>query len=133
MRQESGNQYSEKDEKCLLWSVIAGIYGDSHGKNLERVSHYTEYEKEFNPRGISFPMALKDIPKFERLNSVSIFVYRYEEGKEDQEGFVYPLMVSKEMNGRHVDLLFIANDDTNHYCYIKYLGRLVGSQIITII
>ena len=28
-----------KDEKCFLWSVIAGLYGDSHAKNHERVSH----------------------------------------------------------------------------------------------
>ena len=42
-------------------------------------------------------MALKDIPKFERLNNVSISVYRYQEGKEDREGFVYPLKASKEV------------------------------------
>ena len=37
-----------KNEKCFLWSVIAGLYGDSHRKIHERVSHYLEYEKEFN-------------------------------------------------------------------------------------
>ena len=63
-----------KDEKCFLWSVIAGLYGDSHRGHHERVSHYLEYEKEFTLRGISFPMALKDISKFERLNNVSISV-----------------------------------------------------------
>ena len=54
-----------KDEKCFLWSVIAGLYGDSHAENHERLSHYLGYEKEFNLRGVKFPMALKDIPKFE--------------------------------------------------------------------
>ena len=73
-------------------------------------------------------MALKDIPKFEKANNVSISVYGYQEGKEDQKGFVYPLKVSKVMNERHVDLLLIAVDDTNHYCFIKDFGRLVGSQ-----
>ena len=43
-----------KDEKCFLWPVIAGLYGDSHAKNHERVSHYLEYEKEFNLQGIEF-------------------------------------------------------------------------------
>ena len=33
-----------KDEMCFLWAVIAGLYGDSHAKNHERVSHYIEYE-----------------------------------------------------------------------------------------
>ena len=100
-----------------------------HAKNHERVSHYLEYEKEFNLQGISFPMTLKDIPKFERLNNVSISVYGYLEGKAVyQEGFIYPLKVSKEVNGCHVNLLLIADDDTNHYCFIKDFGRLVESQ-----
>ena len=73
-------------------------------------------------------MTLKDIPKFEKVNNVSISVYGYQEGKEDQEGFVYPLKVSKEVNERHVNLFLIADDDTNHYCFIKNYGRLVGSQ-----
>ena len=118
-----------KDEKCFLWSVIAGLYGDSHAKNQERVSHYLEYEKEFNLRGISLPMALKDISKFERLNYVLIYVYGYQEGTAgDQERFTYPLKVSKEVNSRHVNLLLIADDDTNHYCFIRDFGKFVGSQ-----
>ena len=86
-----------KDEKCFLWS---DLYGNYHAKTHERVSHYLEHENELNLQGISFPMTLKDIPKFKRLNNVSIYV-------------------SKEMNGRHVNLLLIAEDDTNHYCFIK--------------
>ena len=38
------------------------------------------------------------------------------------------MKVSKEVNERHVNLIFIADDDTNHYCFIKDFGRLVGSQ-----
>ena len=41
-----------KDEKCYLWSVIAGLYGDYHAKNHERVFRYLEYEKEFNLQGV---------------------------------------------------------------------------------
>ena len=29
-----------KGEKCFLWSVIAGLYRDSHARHHERVSHY---------------------------------------------------------------------------------------------
>ena len=70
-------------------------------------------------------MALRDIPKFERLNNVSVSVYAYQEG---QEGFIYPSKVSKEVNERHVNILLIADDDTNHYCFIKDFDKLVGSQ-----
>ena len=88
------------------------------------VTHYTQHEGKCNLHGISFPMALKGIPKFERLNNVSISSCGYQEGKENnREGFVYSLKVSKEVNERHVDFLLIADDDTNHYCL-----KLVGSQ-----
>ena len=44
-----------KDEKCFLWYVIAGLYfKDSDAAHRERVSHYLDYEKEFNLQGISF-------------------------------------------------------------------------------
>ena len=50
-----------KDEKCVLWSVIAGLYfKDVQLRNPKRPSHYTQYEKEFNLHGISSPMTLKD-------------------------------------------------------------------------
>ena len=57
------------------------------------------------------------------------YLFTLQEGKAGgQEGFIYPLKVSKEVNGRHVNLLLIADDDTNHYCFIKDFGKLVGSQ-----
>ena len=59
-------------------------------------------------------MALKDIPKFEKANNISISAYGYQEGKECQEGFIYPLKVTKEVNERRVNLLLLADDDTNH-------------------
>ena len=115
-----------KDEACFLWSVIAGTcLKDIKLHNPQRPAQYREYEKEFNLDGISFPMVLSDIPKFERKNNISISVYGYQDGKD---GYVYPLKISKEVNERHVDLLLIANDNTNHYCYIKDFSKLVGSQ-----
>ena len=118
-----------KNEKCFLWSVIAGTYlKEVNLRNPQRPKPYREFENKFNLQGISFPMALSEIPKFERRNDVSISVYGYQEKKDNQEGFIYPLKVSKDVNERHVDLLLIADDDTNHYCYVKDFGKLVGSQ-----
>ena len=77
---------------CYCWFV----WRFSYRKSWIRVSHYIQHEGEFC--GISFPMALKDIPKFERLNNVSTSVFGYQERKEDRKGFVYPLKVSKEVN-----------------------------------
>ena len=68
-------------------------------------------------------MGLKNIPKFEKANNISISVYGYQKGKEGQEGIIHPLKVTKEMNERHVNLLPIADDDTNHYCFIKNFSK----------
>ena len=71
--------------------------------------------------------------KFEHQNNISVSVYGWEEGKtndddEEKPGFAYPLRVAKEVKPRHVDLLLIGNDETQHYCWIKNFSALVGSQ-----
>ena len=64
------------NEKCFLWAIIAGTYlKDVKCQNPERPARYREYESKFNLDGILFPVALHDIPKFERKNNISISVY----------------------------------------------------------
>ena len=118
------------DQCCFLWTAIAGVFGDSKTTHPERVAHYQQWENEFNMEGIEMPMALKDIPKFERRNNISVSVYGYDDSKKDEEeGFVYPLQVTCELRERHVNMLLITDDDTNHYCLIKNFSRLVRSQV----
>ena len=81
-----------KDEKCFLWSVIVGLYGDKKDRHSNRVYLYVCYEKDFNLQGISFPMTLTYIPKFKRRNNVSISVYGHR--RKGQDGFVYSLKFS---------------------------------------
>ena len=38
---KEGINIKNKDEKCLLWSVIAGLYGDSHRKNVYLITWNT--------------------------------------------------------------------------------------------
>ncbi|XP_065681513.1 uncharacterized protein LOC136095171 [Hydra vulgaris] len=75
---------------------------------------------EYKPIKVS----LQQITQFEKNNqdlSVNVFGY---------ESSVYPLRISNEKNRQHkIDLLLISNDDTNHYCLIKSLSRLLSSQI----
>ena len=135
--------------KSVFYGLL--VYMEIIMQYIVSVSHYVEYEKEFNLHGISFPMTLNDISKFEKVNKgtfnnyvtlrttypsvtrrcphgLNTHDYGYQVGTKGQEGFVYPLKVSKEVNDRHVDLPLIADDDTNHYCFIKDFGKLVGSQ-----
>ena len=55
--------------------------------------------------------------------------------KERRSRRIYiPLTMSKDMNERHVNLLLIAADDTNHYCFMKNFGNsefiIQNSQVI---
>ncbi|KAG5342008.1 DPOM polymerase, partial [Acromyrmex heyeri] len=75
-------------------------------------------------REIEFPMTLKDIPKFERLNAVSINVYSIENRQ------VFSLRLTNDKKAKHVNLLqHSRNDNIRHFAWIKNLSRLVRSQI----
>ena len=122
-----------QDDKCFIWSTIAAVYGDVNVHHPHRVSHYREHEHKLNMEGIEMPMKLSDIPRFERQNDISVSVYGWEKGKsndddEEEPDYVYTLRVAREVKARHADLLLIANDKTQHYCWIKNFSRLVSTQ-----
>jgi hypothetical protein len=125
------------DNLCFLWSVIADLRPcDS---NKQRVLNYEQHRDDFDIEGIEMPMTLKDIPKFERRNNISVSVYGYEckksnhEDDDEEEGFVHPLKIAKDVMERHVNLLLISNGQWSHYCLIQNFSRLVRSQVIIII
>ena len=70
----------------------------------DRLSKYVDYENSLNLIGLTFPLAVKDVPKFERQNtSISVSVLCL----GDQGGFM-PLHVSKERDRpKHVNLFLI--------------------------
>ena len=54
------------DNLCFLWSVLAGIHPVE--RNPDRFSHYRPYLNELNTKGLSFPLKVRDVPKFENQN-----------------------------------------------------------------
>jgi len=112
------------DSKCFVWSVLAALHPGAHDPN--RLSNYVDYENSLNISGLSFPLAVKDVPKFEKQNpSISVSVLCL----GDQGGFV-PLHVSKERDRpHHVNLFLIEGPDENkHYVWVKNLSRLVRGR-----
>lgn len=92
------------ENKCFLWSVLAHLHPKK--KNPNRVSHYKKYETELKMTGISYPVKVKQIPKFELQNNVSVNVI----GFEDNDFF--PIYISKHKNRTHeVDLLYLTKND----------------------
>ena len=119
------------DEKCFMWSILAALH--PIGRNSNRVTNYLPFADELDFTGMEFPFKLKDAPKFEQLNNISINVYGldtvYVDGRNIVE-VVGPLYFTKSRKAQHVNLLFISNDEgKNHYCLIRDLSRLISKQL----
>ena len=117
------NVKNEKDNECFKWAVTSAVFpaerdGDRLSKQMKKDS------EKFDWTGIEFPVSLKQIDKFEKQNNYAINVFGY-------EGVVYPLRISKK-NEQHceqvINLLLIANKETNHFCWIKNMSRLLSKQ-----
>ena len=99
------------DNYCFLWSILAHKYKvDNH---RERVSHYTNHFHELNQGDIQFPMKIKDIPTFERLNNLNINVFELSANDKS----LSPKYVNKNYYDEQIDLLLYEN----HYCLITNL------------
>ena len=55
-----------KDDKCFLWCVLRFLHPKE--RDEERLVDLKKYENSLNTKGINFPMKLKHISKFEKLN-----------------------------------------------------------------
>ena len=107
------------DDKCFLWSVLAHLYGANH--NRQRIEHYIPYETDLNMNGIVYPVAVKDVPKFEKQNDISVNVFGYEDG-------YYPPYISRNQQEKHVNLLLTEKGGKTHYCLITDLNKMLHSQ-----
>lgn len=72
--------------------------------------------KQLNVDHVTYPVSLKQIPRFERDNKLSINCYGFEK-------VIYPLYVSSQKAGKEIDLLLFKG----HYYLIRNLSRLLAS------
>ena len=71
-RKKSLLSINNQDQKCFLYSVLAGILDENEYKykHLAATDPYKYYPhiNDLNMTGISYPVAIKDLPRIERLN-----------------------------------------------------------------
>ena len=67
-------------------------------------------------------MSIKQIPKIEEQNNISINVFGYENKQR------FPLFVSKKVFETTLDLLLIMEDEKQHYVWIKDFNRFMYNQ-----
>ncbi|XP_054723117.1 uncharacterized protein LOC129233064, partial [Uloborus diversus] len=90
-------------------------------RHPERVSHYTQHESDIKMEGVEFPVPLTKIPSIEKMNNLRINVF----GCDNNE--VFPLCISKREDEDCINLLLITNEETQHYCLIRDMSRLVAN------
>ncbi|XP_071576599.1 uncharacterized protein [Temnothorax nylanderi] len=125
---ESSDQHSN-DNACFAWAVISALYPAQ--RHAERCGSYPYYATVLNLEGIEFPMTLKQISRFERLNVVSVNVFTIWRRERNDE--IVPLRLTDDKKDSHVNLLYLSDSRNNsnggHFAWIKNLSRLVGSQL----
>ena len=114
------NVKNDEDNECFKWAITSAVFpAKEHGERLGK--RMRKNSEKFDWKGIEFPVSLKLIDKFEKQNPYTINVFGYER-------VVYPLRLSKK-NDQVINLLLIANEETNHFCWIKNMSRLISSEV----
>ena len=126
MRKKAIVSIRNKDEKCFLWSVLRYLH--PREKNDCRLKDLEKYEFSLNTKGITFPIKIKDITKFEKLNpdlpGINVF-------SVDDKKTIYPLREVNRGCKNTIDLFLYEEDGKFHYSLIKNFSRLIRSQITT--
>ena len=124
MRKKAIVSLRNKDNKCFIWSILRYLH--PREKNDSRLTDLYQYEHELNSRGFTFPVKIRDISKFERLNPglSGINVFSVNESKK-----FYPLRMALRDPHKTIDLFLYEEDGQHHYSLIKNFSRLFRSQI----
>ena len=127
------------DQKCFMWSILSALHKVNRNCHPENVKKYKEFENELNFKGITFPVQIKDVPKFEKQNKVSVNVFVLKRFGE-KSFTIETLHLTRDKKHDHVNLLLLQDsypfgdsDDPEptkyHYVWIKNLSALVRSQL----
>ena len=119
------------DNDCFAWAVWSAICQINSKKHPDRLQSYNEhYSTRLKFKGIKFPVPIKAVPKFEKMNNISINIFMIEKiyHRFDKEEKILPVHLTKQERELHVNLLYVTDGENSHYCWIKNLSRLVSSQ-----
>ena len=104
------NVQNKNDNKCFLWALLSKLYPAN--KDKQRVTKYKAYENKINMKGIEYPVSIKDIPKVEKQNNLSINVFALE--NQTNKESLYPVYVSNVESENVVDLLYTESNENTH-------------------
>ena len=118
------NMKNTSDDKCFLWSVLRALnpVKDHRARIDDKLKSKIN---TVNMGDIHYPVTLKDVSKFEKLNpDIAVSVYTY-----DESYIVGTLRISKHVDRPYrIKLLLISDEDKTHYCLIEDFSKLVSRQ-----
>ncbi len=139
VKKEALVNVQNKDSRCFLYALASALY-PSVNKNPQRPTQYEKHIHKFNTGHLKFPLAPKDIAKFEELNpDIAINVLHY-----DADRVIVPLVHTSHLNRKHEVNLFLLSKEIggvagnvtaaaasrqyrHHYTWIKSPSRLLNS------
>ena len=84
--------------------MLSAVFPTSH--HVDRLNNYTDHESDLDWSGLTFPVTLPDISKFERRNQISINVYGWE-----LKASCFLLCKSDLIDSKqHIDLLLLQGE-----------------------
>jgi len=112
-----------KDDKCFKYCLAASLYPVE--KHAERPSSYKNSLDLIKDVGVTYPVSIKDYPKFEKQNNVKINVFNVETEviKKEIDYTIHPLYSNKEDPYNAINILLYKN----HYVLIKNFNKLMFS------
>ena len=112
-----------KDEACFGWCHVRHLNPrEKDPQRIKKSDNAFIKDKIVNYDGIEFPVTIKDYNKIEKMNSININVFCYEENQ------IFPLYISKEKFEDHMELLLITEGTKTHYVLIKDFNKLMYNQ-----
>ena len=110
------NVKNDNDNECFKWAEISAVYpARVHPERLNKEMRANS--EKFDWTGIEFPTPLKQIDRFEKNNpGYVVNVLAYHDECKVEERHPYPLRLTKKDGPRVINLLYISNEETNHYC-----------------
>lgn len=99
---------------CFALHILYKILNVSSNKGARTVNFLRKHLHLLSMGDIEFPMSIKDICKFERLNptiSVNCYYCASMKGKEESHRKLFPLRISEKRGLNHIDLLVVPSSE----------------------
>ena len=113
--------------KCFLYCIAQKLYGTEKNKKSVKTS-LKKHVKKFNTKGLKFPISIKDIEKFLKINpdldlKINILYQK-------TNGEIYPLEFGLGKGGTILNLLMIQRQETdesavNHFLLINDVNKFL--------